>query len=185
LKQFPLVRKPEWDIARIDFNGDNYRDIPALDSARAPDWSAHGIVYQSAGGLQKTDDLPPSETNEVIVSERYYLDPDWHSEGREIVFQSKEGSHWEIFAVNPDGAGLRILTRPVTTLVDKLPSNVSPAWSYDNRHIVYVSNRDAQNDAGDWAIWVMEPDGRNQRRLPIDVPISYTFAQEQMVSWGP
>jgi len=185
LKQFPLVRKPEWDIARVDKNGANYRDIPALDSARAPDWSAHGIVYQSAGGLQKTDDLPPSETNEVIVSERYYLDPDWHSEGREIVFQSKEGSHWEIFRINPDGGGLQALTRPVTTLVDTLPSNVSPAWSYDNRHIVYVSNRDPQNDAGDWGIWVMEPDGRNQRRLPINVSINYTFAQEQMVSWGP
>ncbi len=50
--------------------------------------------------------------------------------------------------------------------------------------IAYVSNRDAENDAGPWRIWVMNADGSNQRPLPLDVPIEYTFAVEQMVSWG-
>jgi len=47
-----------------------------------------------------------------------------------------------------------------------------------------VSNRGADNDAGPWRIWVMNADGSNQRALPVDVTINYTFGAEQMVSWG-
>ena len=104
--------------------------------------------------------------------------------GGRIVFQSKEGPHWEIWSIAPDGGGIVALTRPVTTLVDQLPSNVAPAWSPDGQQIAYVSNRDAENDAGPWRIWVMNADGSNQRPLPLDIPIEYTFAVEQMVSWG-
>ena len=52
-----------------------------------------------------------------------------------MVFMAREGSHYEIFGVNPDGSGLVALTRPVTTLVENLPSNVSPAWSPDGKWI--------------------------------------------------
>ena len=43
-----------------------------------------------------------------------------------IVYQGKD-SHWEIFKVNPDGTSKAALTKPATTLVDELPSNVAPA----------------------------------------------------------
>ena len=95
------------------------------------------------------------------------------------------GQHWQIFAVNPDGTGLTALTRPVTALVDALPSNVSPAWSPNGKHIVYLSYRNSIESAGAWHLWVMNADGSEQRMLPIDVPLEYTYAGEQMVSWGP
>ena len=88
-------------------------------------------------------------------------------------------------AVHPDGSGNRPLTGPVTTLVDQLPSNVSPAWSPDGQHIVYLSSRGADESEGPWRLWVMDASGENKRPLPIDLEFAYQHNMEQMVSWGP
>ena len=183
LEDFPLQHVPEWTISRVNTAGEEYRDLPALLSAQAPDWHPNGIVYSTVGGIEITHD-EPGATTRAVIHKPYYQDPAWQPGGDRIVFQSQEGSHWEIFAINADGSGLTALTRPVTTLVDVLPSNVAPAWSPDGRWIVYLSNRDEENDAGPWRLWVMEADGSNQRPLPVDVPIDYTFGVEQVVSWG-
>jgi Tol biopolymer transport system component len=68
--------------------------------------------------------------------------------------------------------------------VENLPSNVAPAWSPDGQSIVFLSNRDDENYAGDWRLWVMEADGSNQRPLSVGVPLEYSFVNEQAVSWG-
>lgn len=177
------ISLPEYSLARVDLNGDNYRDLSVLNSARAPDWTEAGIVYDAARTIEVTKDTPDAETRQVLIGD-WVQDPDWQPGGGRIIYQQREGSHHELFAVNADGSGATALTRPVTTLVDNLPSNVSAAWSPDGQHIVYLSSRDANNDRGDWRIWVMNADGSGQRPLPIDVPIQYGFAQEQMVSWG-
>ena len=183
LGDFPLDRRPEWGLSRVDTDGQQFRDLAALTSAQAPDWSADGIVYQANNGIEITADQPDATTRSVVAAP-YYQDPNWQPGGNRIVFQSREGSHWEIFVVNTDGTGLAALTRPVTTLVDELPSNVAPVWSPDGRWIVYLSNRDAGNSAGDWRLWVMDADGGNQHPLPVDVPIEYSYVNEQVVSWG-
>uniref|UniRef100_A0A540VGI9 SH3 domain-containing protein n=1 Tax=Litorilinea aerophila TaxID=1204385 RepID=A0A540VGI9_9CHLR len=184
LSGFPLIRKPQTMLARVDFNGQNYRDLPSLNTAQAPDWNEGGIVYSAATSLEITQDTPDGETR-AVISAPYYQDPAWQPGAGRIVFQSREGNHWEIFAVNPDGSDLTALTRPVTTLVDQLPHNVAPAWSPDGRHIAYLSSRDANNSHGPWRIWVMNADGSGQRPLEIPVEIEYNFALEQMLSWGP
>jgi Tol biopolymer transport system component len=101
------------------------------------------------------------------------------------VLQHRRPSHWDLFIVNPDGSGYAPLTRPTTVLVDSLPSNVAPAWSPDGQQIVFLSNRTPENSAGAWGVWVMNADGSNQRRLPIDLSFDYGFAEEQMLDWGP
>jgi dipeptidyl aminopeptidase/acylaminoacyl peptidase len=183
---FPLVKEYEYNLARVDVNGSNYRDLACLESARAPDWNAAGVVYQSSAGLQITDDTPQAE-NRLLVHDPLkpaYEDPDWQPNGERIVFMGREASHWEIFAINADGSGMAALTRPVTTLVDELPSNVAPAWSPDGQHIVYLSNRSKDHSAGPWRLWVMNADGSHQHPLPVDLAIEYTYGNEQAVSWG-
>lgn len=174
------------ELARVDINGQNYRDIPALLVARAPDWNEGGIVYQSPAGIQRTKDDPNFRSELVFfnIQKQYELDPDWQPGRGNIVFQRREASHWEIFSVRPDGSGLVGLTRPATTFVDQQPSNVAPAWSPDGQHIVFLSNRTAENEAGPWRVWVMNADGSNQRPLPIDLDFTYTYVAEQMLDWG-
>jgi Tol biopolymer transport system component len=183
LGDFPLTSIPEYNLSRVDWNGENFRDLPALNTAQAPFWHPDGIVYQASTGIEITADLPDGETK-AVVQAPYYQDPAWQPGSDRIVFQAREGSHWEIFSINRDGAGLYALTRPATALVENLPSNVAPAWSPDGQWIVYLSNRDEENDAGPWRLWVMAADGSNQRPLPVDVPFEYTYSNEQVVSWG-
>ncbi|HMN31700.1 MAG TPA: SH3 domain-containing protein, partial [Caldilineaceae bacterium] len=47
----PLIKQYMDKLAVVDRDGNNYHDIPSLDSAKAPDWSTGGIVYQSNAGL--------------------------------------------------------------------------------------------------------------------------------------
>lgn len=180
---YPKEERPEWMLARIAANGDDYRDLAVLSSARSPDWNEAGIIYQSSAGIQLTKDEGDATTSKIYF-DGYDWDPDWQPNGGRIVFQSKEGPHWEIFAVNPDGSGITALTRPVTTLVNQLPSNVAPVWSPDGQHIAFLSNRMDNNEAGPWRVWVMNADGSNQRPLPINLEINYGYNSEQMISWG-
>lgn len=183
LNRFERQERPNWTLARVNAEGGEYRDIAALNSALTPDWNEAGIVYQSNTSLEITADEPDATTRSVLAGHNLY-DPDWQPNGGRIVYQQRRSSHWQIFVVNPDGSGNVALTRPATTLVDQLPSSVTPAWSPDGRHIVFLSNRQPDHEAGDWAIWVMDADGSNQRKLPIDLPITYTYVGEQMLSWS-
>ncbi len=189
LSRFELVREPRYHLAMVEVNGENYTDIAALDTARAPDWIEAGIVYQSAAGLQITDAVPDAENRLVIDDylKPYFHDPDWqpvqNGEQGRIAYMGKEGSHWEIFTVNPDGSGVTALTRPSTTLKGDLPSNVAPAWSPDGSKIAFLSNRADGGGSDVWRLWIMDADGSNQRPLDIDLDLDYTFGDEQAVGW--
>jgi len=174
-----------YNLARVDRDGNNYRDVPSLTSAKAADWNQAGIVYESAAGLQITADTPDDENRLVIFDylKPFFSDPDWQSNGGKIVYMGKEASHWEIFTVNPDGSGKVALTQPETTIVNVIPSNVAPAWSPDGKHIVFLSNREDNHEAGKWRVWVMDTDGSNQHPLPINLDINYTFGDEQSTDW--
>ena len=183
LKDVERKEYPNWGLSRVSPNGENFRDIAALDSAVAPDWNEGGIVYESTAGIEITEDTPTGDTR-AVIQEDWDHDPDWQPDDGRILFQSKEGDHWEIWSITPDGGGLVALTRPETTLVDKLPSNVAPAWSQDGEHIVYLSSRTNDEEHGPWRLWVMNADGSDKRRLPIDVAVDYSFASEQVADWG-
>lgn len=185
ISNLPDKVKEERNLSVIDLNGENFRDLPALNTARAPDWHPGGIVYQATTSLEITGDKHDDETRKIINEVVGYADPDWQPNGGRIVYQVNQGSHWEIFAINTDGTGEIPLTRPFTTLVDELPSNVSPAWSPTGQHIAFVSNRAPDHEAGPWRLWVMNGDGTDQHQLPIDLELTYQFNLEQMVSWGP
>jgi len=173
-------------LARVDVNGSNYRDIATMEQAVAPDWNSNGIVYQSNTGLQITADEANATNRELYfeIQRQYHQDPDWQPGGGRVVFQQRQGSHWQLFGINPDGAELAALTRPATALVYTMPSSVAPAWSPNGQSIVFLSNRTDADDAGPWRLWVMNADGSNQHPLPVNIPFDYSYVNEQVVDWG-
>ncbi len=179
----PIDNVVRFGLSRIRLNSDDdkFRDVAVVGSAIAPDWDNDNIIYRADRGFKITKDKPTVDVKDVTYDSGLQ-DPDIY--GGRIVYQAKSGNRWEIMVMNDDGKGAVFLTRPETTLVQELPINLAPAWSPDGKSIVFLSNRAANNSAGAWAVWVMNADGSNQRRLPIDLKISYNYAQEQMVSWG-
>jgi len=178
LGQFPLRYFDLRSLSRVDAAGGNFRDIPAEKAAFAPDWGTAGIVYQSKDGIQVTDDGPDAMTRPLLDNFRY-SDPAWRPDGKALLFVSMEKDHREIFRANADGSGVTPLTHPPGALLTQAVQHVAPAWSPDGKHILFLSNL-----AGDWAFTVMDADGRNQRKLAIDIPITYRYQGEQVVSWG-
>jgi TolB protein len=174
---FPAVHTDKWSLAAVDRDGSRYRDVPAAPGAGSPDWGPAGLVY-AAGGIQATQDGGSSDANRALLNEARFRDPVWQPGGDRIAFQSLEKDHWEIFVAGANGENPTALTRPATTLVPKLPQNVAPAWSPDGHSIAFLSNR-----SGQWAIWVMDANGANQRRLPIETAIDYQNQGEQVLSW--
>ncbi|MEJ2733209.1 MAG: CHAT domain-containing protein [Anaerolineae bacterium] len=76
--------------------------------------------------------------------------------GTQIAFMSfdREGAgNWEIYVVRSSGG-------KVTRLTNNNAPDGLPAWSPDGRTLAFASNRESE-----WAIWAMNPDGSNQRKL--------------------
>ncbi len=181
---YELVWKVKRTLSRVDLNGENFQDIPTLDTAISPSWGTTGIVYQSKSGLQITQDGPNVDKdgkpiNRDLTREYLHRDPDWRPDGGRVVLMDATANHQEIYAINPDGNGLVALTRPKSALLETLPHNVAPAWSPDGQWIAFLSNRD-----GDWAVYVMDGDGANQQRVDVGVKMEYRFQNEQILNWG-
>lgn len=77
-------------------------------------------------------------------------------DGTQVAFMSsdREGAgNWEIYVMSSAGGN-------VTRLTNNSANDGLPAWSPDGSTIAFASDRD-----GAWAIWAMNPDGTNQRKL--------------------
>lgn len=181
LEDFPLVETPIRSLGRVDLNGGNFRDIPSMQRALAPSWGKGGIVYQdsSPSGLQLTADAPNAGSRSLVAG---FLnqDPEWQPGADRIVYQSEENGKWQIVTINSDGSGRIPLTGPQSAAGEPATQNVSPTWSPDGRHLLFLSDR-----GGRWALWTMNTDGSGLQQLPVTVPIEYRFALEQVASWGP
>jgi Tol biopolymer transport system component len=97
---------------------------------------------------------------------------------------SLRDGNWEIYLANMDGS-------PPTRLTSNPTNDGLPVWSPDGRHIAFVTDRE-----GEWATWVMRPDGTGQRRLfdiggPLDGQVRDTALHEnhgwveERISWAP
>jgi Tol biopolymer transport system component len=75
----------------------------------------------------------------------------------------------EIFAMNPNGTGLKQLT--FNTAYDR-----DPVLSKDGKRIAFESLRDGNNH---WEIYKMDADGSNQTRL------TYNTTHDELPSWSP
>lgn len=82
----------------------------------------------------------------------YNDSPAWSPRGDLIAFVSRE-SNFQIYIMTPEGTGVQQLTSGPG-------SNYDPAWSPDGVKIAFTSTR-----GGGEAIWVMNWDGSDQRKL--------------------
>jgi Tol biopolymer transport system component len=95
--------------------------------------------------------------------------------GNQIVFMSDQrDGNWEIYKANNVGGGITRLTNDPA--IDGLPT-----WSPDGKQIAFLSTRDGQ-----WAMWVMNADGSNQRKLfDLPGPMGPDWPEERISWWAP
>jgi TolB protein len=95
--------------------------------------------------------------------------------GNEIVFMcDQRDGNWEVYKANNVGQGITRLTNDPA--IDGLPT-----WSPDGKHIAFLSTRDGQ-----WAIWVMNANGSNQRKLfNLPGPMGPDWPEERISWWAP
>jgi Tol biopolymer transport system component len=96
-----------------------------------------------------------------------------------IVFSGRpaddpEAQGWQLLVMNPDGSGLRRLTRT--------DGDVAPSWSPDGTKVVFARAtyiEDCSFDPACAQIWIVEADGTDERRL---TPAS---ARSEAPDWSP
>jgi Tol biopolymer transport system component len=106
-------------------------------------------------------------------------EPAWSPDGGKLAFSAGKRAtigmdkpSVDIYVVNIDGSGLAQLTRDSDL-------NGSAAWSPDGKQIAFTSNR----VDGKSRIWVMNPDGSNQRMLPNPQNTTEVFGGQP--AWSP
>src|SRR5439155_3970505 len=128
---------PEWDPA---YSPDETQIIYA--SAREGDWDIY--IRDVDGKNEKRLTTDHAEDRE----------PSWSPDGKKIVFASnRENNNFEIFQMNLDGSELKRLT-------NNIGEDREPAYSPDGKHIAFASSRNLKRN-----IYVMDADGRNEKRL--------------------
>ena len=165
----------------------NITDDPANDWG--PDWSPDGstIVFSSdrdrSGRLAGYLVDPDGSNLRALDLDVWFEYPSFSPDGTKIVFESHDGSDYEVFVVD-------VATRRTTQLTDSPGGDGWPVWSPDGSTIAFSSERDdcafKPDDQECWQtgeprdyhrdIWLMDPDGSNLRRVSTETA--------QFVAWS-
>jgi TolB protein len=135
------------NIAMVGPNGSGFKLLTDGNGNNGfPSWSPDGrrIVYRAQderGKGLRIVDVGSGKTS-VLTEGKGQNDnfPAWSAKGDEIAFASdREDSDWEIYAIRPDGTGLRRITR--------IPGNdAHPSWSPDAAWIAFATGHKAFRD---------------------------------------
>lgn len=157
---FMSDRRGEFRIWVMDADGSNPAQVTDSGSNWFPCWSPDGsrLAYHVGRDIHV---LNMKESNQA----RLTGDPDngmypsWSPDGRQIAFMSWRTGTSEIFCMDADGSNQRRLTHtPVGDVID-------PRWSPDGLRIVFVHVPRGVQPGGPKAIYVMNADGANIKRL--------------------
>ena len=169
---------------------DNEHNQAQLAEGQNPDWLGERIIFYASfpePGLYVIDAGGGNPT--LVLESEQPLVPAAAPDGDLVAVSRNVNGRWQVFTFSA-GQGESSLTQLTAT---PAADNYLPTWSPDGRHIAFVSNRDKV-----WAVWVMAPDGSEQRKLfalpgPIDGKVSspnidpaLSFGWlEERISWAP
>jgi Tol biopolymer transport system component len=152
----------------------NITNDPANDWG--PDWSPDGstIVFNSdrTGSLRGFLADPDGSNLRPVGVDQWFEYPAWSPDGTRIAFEGATGSTYDIYV-------LELATGEVSRLTDAPGDDSWPVWSPDGSLIAFSTERDdcslAPRTQDCWDdgepndlhrdIWLMEPDGSNERRV--------------------
>lgn len=166
----------------------NITNDPANDWG--PDWSPDGstIVFSSdrdgAGRLAGYLVDPDGSNLRPLDLDVWFEYPSFSPDGTQIVFESHDGTDYEVYVVDIETGKTRQLT-------DSPGGDGWPVWSPDGSTIAFSSERDdcafLPDDQECWQtgeprdyhrdIWLMDADGSNVRRVSTELA--------QFVAWSP
>jgi Tol biopolymer transport system component len=164
----------DWEILVTDLASSTTRQLTDnRENDVWPLWSLdkHYLYYAASRGNENAiyRIRPDGEERQLLTSKPLYfsfvtLSPD----GTTILYNGADPiGYADIYIMNTDGTGERALTR------DSAINNF-PLYSPDGERIVFVSNRD-----GDEEIFVMRADGGDQQQL------TFNDAMDWLPSWSP
>jgi Tol biopolymer transport system component len=130
--------------------------------AISPD--ANWQVYTAAGNnrvaqiwITELSASGPTKNNKQLTSlDDVSYDPVWSPDGVSVAFVSEQTGSDDVWVIRADGT-----QAPRQLTQNDWEWEKHPSWSPDGQLIVYWSNK----DTGRQQIWVMNPDGSNQRNL--------------------
>jgi Tol biopolymer transport system component len=164
-----VYNAPSGDLWTMNANGTQRRRLTRSGRLTdfSPSWSPDGrrVVFRTERGRYVRDPHGSGAMGIFVIDvdgrhERQIqprtggLFPAWAPNGRKIAFTGLTARGDGIFLMNPDGSRRENLhTKPTAA--------ECTTWSPDSRKIAFCGH----NGDGNWAVWIMDADGSNQRQL--------------------
>ena len=126
-----------------------------ISAAWSPDGKRIAFVSERAGSPQiYTMSADGTDVRRLTFQGNYNQEPAWSPKGDLIAFSGRDEHRvFDLYTVNVE-------TGKVARLTQNQGTNEKPAWAPNGRYLIFSSTR-----AGERQLFVMQPDGSNQRQV--------------------